>query len=177
MDTATVLSNELKRLNLTHEEVARLTNYSRQSVTAWCMGRPIPPEARRELAKLSPRLALELAAMAPSNLFISGWLDGDVDLSILGVVAKLAEELEEAADLLRMVRLVNKRRPEQLCDTDKQHLEALEQELLDLMTGIPVVLIKLSESYDRDLHAAIRKHRTKLIQRKYKRKISCWKVA
>lgn len=170
MGIATALEAECSRLGLTHERIAKITHYSRQSVTAWANGRRrLPRDAGEKLAELSPRLALELAAADPVNIFLTGWLDGDVDLSALATTAKIAEELMEAAEILRGLRLVNKTRPEHLTAEDVARLDAAEQELLDLMTGIPVWLVKLAETYGRNLHQSILRHRRKLVERRYKK--------
>ncbi len=169
MGIATVLETECHRLGLTHEGIARITHYSRQSVTAWANGRRrLPRDAGEKLAAISPRLALELAAADPANIWLTGWLDGDVDLSVLATLAKLAEELDEASGSLKALRLVNKVRAEHLTTEDVTRLDAAEQELLDLMTGIPVCLVKISEVYGRNLHQGIRQHRRKLVERHYK---------
>lgn len=172
MTIATALNEELHRLGITHEKLARMTHYSRQSVTAWANGRrSLPDDAREQLAKLSPRLALEIAAEDPVNIFLSGWLDGEiVDLSILGTKTKLAEELEEAAAGLRELNLVNKCRPEHLTDEDRRRIHTTIQELLDLMTCIPVFLVNISEKHELNLHHEIRAHRRKLVGCGYKKK-------
>lgn len=172
MSIATALNEELHRLGITHDRLARMTHYSRQSVTAWANGRrTLPEDAREKLASLSPRLALEIAADDPVNIFLSGWLDGDVvDLSILATKTKLAEELEEGAAGLRELSLVNKCRPEHLTEEDRKQIHIAIQELLDLMTCIPVFLVNLSEKYGLNLHHEIRTHRRKLAARGYKKK-------
>lgn len=171
MGVATALNSELQRLGITHEKLARMTHYSRQSVTAWANGRrQLPEDAREELGRLSPRLALEIAAEDPVNIFLSGWLDGEiVDLTVLGTKLKLAEELEEAAAALRELNLVNKCRAERLTDEDRRQIHRAIQELVDLMTCIPVFLVNVSEQYGLNLHHEIMVHRRKLKACGYKR--------
>jgi len=171
LSIATALHEEMDRLGLTHDKLARMTHYSRQSVTAWANGRrTLPEDAREKLAKLSPRLALEIAAGDPVNIFLSGWLDGEfVDLSVLGTKTKLAEELEEGAAGLRDLNLINKCKPEHLSDQDRKQIHIAIQELLDLMTCIPVFLVNISEKYELNLHHEIRTHRRKLAARGYKK--------
>lgn len=172
MGIATALHEEMSRLGITHDQLARMTHYSRQSVTAWANGRRhLPEDAKEQLAKLSPRLALEIAAEDPVNIFLSGWLDGEiVDLSILGTKTKLAEELREAAKELQELNLVNKCKQEHLSDQDRKHIHIAIQELLDLMTCIPVFLVNISEIYQLNLHHEIRNHRRKLVGSGYKKK-------
>ncbi len=172
MSIATAINEELHRLGITHDKLARMTHYSRQSVTAWANGRrTLPEDAREQLARLSPRLALEIAADDPVNIFLSGWLDGEiVDLSVLGTKTKLAEELEEGAVGLRDLDLVNKCKSEHLTDEDRKYIHIAIQELLDLMTCIPVFLVNISEKYELNLHHEIATHRRKLSARGYKKK-------
>jgi len=178
MCIATTLHDELNRLGMTHEELAKMMNYSRQSVTAWATGkRRIPEDAKRKLAAISPRLALEIISDDPANIFMNGWLDGEVDLSVSAMKEKIAEELEEMARSLRNLHLVNKTRPEHLNDIDRKQISEATQEGLDLITGIPVMLIKLYETYKMDLIKEAEKHRKKLFERKYKKKNPAMKRA
>jgi len=168
---ATAFQEELPRLGLTQRELARLTSYSRQAVTAWANGRRrVPDEAKAELARVSPRIALELCAACPANIFSAGWLNGQVDLSLMAVTTKLAEELEELAEALRKLRLVNKTKPEHLDEEDRKTLLAAWQEALDVVTGIEVWMIRGAQDYRLDLTGEARKHRAKLVARRYRKK-------
>lgn len=171
MSVATALHEELKRLDLTQQELARMTSYSRQAVAAWATGRRrIPDDAKAEIARLAPRVAVELCAECPANLFVAGWLDGDVDLSMMATTVKLAEELEELAGSLRALHLVNKTKPEHLSQQDREALLEAWQEALDVLTRIQVWIVRGAQDYGLNLMDEAKKHQAKLVARRYKRK-------
>lgn len=171
MGIPTALRKAREKLGLTQEELAAELCYSPKTVSAIETGRRrLPREARGRLAQMNRQLNMEICAGCEANVFVAPWLDGEVDLSILATTVKLAEELDELADALRHLNLVNKTTAEQLTEQDLKALARARQEAVDVMTGLQVWLVQGTETYGFDLAQDLRMHRAKLTSRRYLRK-------
>lgn len=169
MCLAEAIREERGRLSLSQEEFGSMICYSAKMVSAVEKGRRKTPEdAKPKLAAMSPRLALEICSECEVNIFPTDWLDGPVvDLSPLAVTEKLKEELAELLSALNRISLVNKTKPEHLTENDRVLMGEISQEVLDILLGGKIWLIKMALDYEIDLQEERKRHTDKLIRSKY----------
>lgn len=169
MCLADLIKKERDRLNLTQQGLGDILHYSAKTVSAVETGRrQLPDEAKIKLAQLSPRLAIEICSECPANIFPADWLDGEVvDIHPVTVNTKMTEESDEFSSALKMMCLVNKKRPEHLTEQDRAIQKVALMEGMDLLVGIKVWMVNLAQHYGHDLQEVRREHEQKLVSNRY----------
>lgn len=164
-----VLKEERGRLRLSQQDLGAMIHYSPKTISAVENGRrDLSEDAKLKLAGMSPRLALEICSECPANLFSTDWLDGEVvDLSPIAITAKMIEETMELLEALQGLNLVNKNCPELLSEKDIVSLENTVFEMMDLLLGGKVWIVKMALMYGIDILVTKEKHRQKLIKSGY----------
>lgn len=136
---------------------------SREAISAYKTGRTItPPDIKSKSVVLTDNPWLAIAAAHESTAGTSPViLDGDnVELNRHTVVAKTVEEVEELLEAIKRVQPLLIRPPSSLKPNEKQQIEHLVQETLDVvtsttnMTAVICREVKLSWVYQWSKHKA-----------------------
>lgn len=164
-----VLRNERSRKGLSQERLAKVCLVDRTSISNYERGMTdIPSDVlcRAIRALRSEALRAQACFECPINLMTMPYLD-KVDMHPMTVSQVVAEELDEAAVALRGLRLANKRRPEDLTETDRQAMEYAAEQLVDLFAGLHTLLGTWQDWYEFDVDRQAIKGYEKLFQKGY----------
>lgn len=169
MTFGSVMKEERKRRGLSRREAAAAMHIAESTLRAYESGRRQVPDdvaccAIRVLR--SPRLQAQRCYECPANLMTPPWLD-QVDCHPQVVRDKVLEELEEALTAVRDLALVNKRGPEDLTREDRDKLQRVIEEMLDLYPALMMWFAVLETDFGYDHEALAREMYRKLRNRGY----------
>ncbi|MBY0052941.1 XRE family transcriptional regulator [Brevibacillus agri] len=132
------LGNALMEANMTQMSFGFEAHVSREAVSAYKTGRAVaPPDVKSKSILLTDNAFLAMAAAHESTAGTSPViLDGDnVELNRHTAVAKTIEEVEELLDAIKKAQSTLIKPPKSLTTQERQQLEQLIQETLDVITS------------------------------------------
>lgn len=133
-----VLQEERLKANIKQADLARQACVSRQTLSGYENGaiQQIPHDVACRLihALGSARLQYAYCSACPANLMTTPWLE--VDSHPVVVQHKVIEELEEAIEALKEVRLTNKHYADDLTADDKRKMERALEQLWDVIPAL-----------------------------------------
>ncbi|MCK8824703.1 helix-turn-helix domain-containing protein [Fuchsiella alkaliacetigena] len=167
MRTGDLIREERLRKGITQRELAKKIHTSRSTVSRYESGKQsIPYDDLMKIIEVldSPKLRLEVLGAAIPCYYLD-----QVNLEPLATQQKAIEELEEALERLKKLQLVNKVKPEDLSEKERQELlEDTMMELHDVNVCIDLTFISLSEKYDIDLKELDKLSRRKMVESGYR---------
>lgn len=170
MSLAHEIREERVRYGVSQEELAKKLHVSSSAVSNYERGTRDMPEDlldRAIDALNSPRLRIMKCSSCQTGIFGGMPYLDLVDLHSVVTKNKLAEELEEAADALQSLVLINKSKPDDLSQSDRDQLTKVLEELLDLLPAISLHMKSLIVHYDVDLRVAREVNKKKYFDRGY----------
>lgn len=138
MTFADALARERVRAGLTQQQLGRQLGVSESTYRAYEAGRrEIPADVAGKAIHLlgSPSLMAQRCFQCGVNALTPPWLDR-VDTHPVVVRDKLLEELQEAAEALQALDLLNRRQAEDLSAEDRRRLDAAAAALADLYPAL-----------------------------------------
>lgn len=167
---STLVKEVQSNYGMTNAAIGRILNYSPEMVSKIRSGeRNLPVEAATKLAEMEPKVALEMYAGIPNSVLSTGWLDGDVDLSMMAVHHKALEEIQELVDDLSGLRIVNKT-AYNISVVEMDNLLHVRQEALDVIQALTIWLVTGAKHFNIDMDAEKKEHRQKLLSKRYIKK-------
>jgi len=165
----TVLREERERLGLSQREVAAAVGVDRALISHWERGAtPVPHHMACRLVKVlrSDRLRAQVCFECEASSLTMPYLDL-VDMHPMTVTSVVIEELMEAADALKTLRLANKRSAAQLSEADVAAMEFAGEQVIDLLAAVQTLLAGWHEWYGFDVDRQAFKGYEKLFARGY----------
>lgn len=165
------LRESRQQAGLTLDDLAQAAHTSRAAMCNYERGaREIPEDVFDRAAETlrDPFLRLRACAQCRTGFFRIPFLDL-VDLHPVVVRDKLIEETEELLDGLRQIRLINKRRPEDLDPDGRAQLLELGIQALDLVPNIALYLAVHYRLFGMDLTVILDRYQRKAFDRGYYR--------
>ena len=174
-----VIRSERQRLGLSQQQLANKVHVDRSMISHWergAMSIPYDVLCRIVRALGSHRLRTQVCFECKANSLTPPFLD-QVDMHPFVVTEVLIEELEEAAQALRTLRLANKRSADQLTDQDKASMEYAGEQVMDLLPAIQMLMAAWQEWYGVDVDRLAIAGYEKLFQRGYAKRqhYDAWK--
>lgn len=156
---------------VSQEELGRACGVDRSTISAYECGRlPVPSDIVCRISRALPRGGHKIQSQACFECRISlltmPYLDR-VDQHPLTVREKLIQELEEAAQALRSLDLVNKLDDRQLTQEDRKALDAACEQLADLFAGLHTQFAVWADRYGVGVDGVALKAYDKLFSRGY----------
>lgn len=160
-----LIKQERKRRNLSQKDLANLINVDRTTITRYENSQSVPYDALERIASTLESNRLRLEALG--SVIPCFYLDR-VDLHPLAVKEKGIEEMEEAVDNLKELDLINRRKPDDLTEDEKNDLKTKTiMALQDVNMCINHILISFSETYDIDLNEIEMQYKKKMAAKGY----------
>lgn len=174
MGVAAAIREARVRVGLKQEDLAPVTYLSPKTISAIENDRrKLPPDAAARLSQYldDPRVYMEVAEEVTGGVFVSPWLDGEVDLHRSSIRFKLLEELEEILGAMKAVpEMVNARSGDQLTEGAKVRLKETMLQALDARVAIDHFVAVTCSTYGFSVRQLYRDHRRKLEGRRYIKK-------
>ncbi len=162
------LGQALMESGMTQLSFSFEAHVSPESVSAYKNGRAVaPPDIKSKSILLTDNPFLAIAAAHESTAGTSPViLDGDnVELNRHTVVAKTVEEVEELLAAIKRVQPILVKPPRNLTTQERQQLEELIQETLDVVTSTTNMAAVITRETKLGWISQWTKHKTKLIAR------------
>lgn len=163
-----VLQEERLKRGIKQADLARMAHVSRQTLSGYENGaiQQIPHDVACRLINAlgSARLQYAYCSACPANLMTTPWLE--VDSHPVVVQHKVIEELEEAIEALKEVRLTNKHYADDLTADDKRKMERALEQLWDCIPALQM-WFGLVPDYGYSLQQQKDNHINKLRSKRY----------
>lgn len=171
MTTAALIREKRKLRGLTISELASRIGTSESMLKKYeCGVCPIPADVANRAAEVlkTPIIRKQYAFENNIGMVTTPVLDG-IDDHPITVLSKMEQELAEFLEVVRNGRqaLINKPDASQLNPEDKQTIESLMAEGIDVYTAFEVLMMVLGESFQQDIQSAGKRHAEKCRQRGY----------
>ena len=163
------LRESRQQAGLTLDDLAQAAHTSRAAMCNYERGkRSIPEDVLDRAAETlrDPFLRLRACAQCRTGFFRIPFLD-QVDLHPISTGDKLAEEAEEIVAGLHQLRLINKRRPEDLSPEERARLQEVMEQVWDVLPAAALYLSVLSRQFGMDLGEVSDHYQHKVFERRY----------
>ena len=164
-----VMRKERERRGFSQRELARAVGVDRSMISHYELGKAAMPHdvlCRTIRILRSNKLRIQACFECEVNLLTMPYLD-KVDMHPMTVLSVVIEELEEAIDALKGLRLANKRTPDDLTEEDRESMVYAGEQIVDLLAGFDTLLSTWHEWYEFDIEKQAVAGYEKLFNRGY----------